>query len=90
MTEKISPIRQIDLLEARANLSHFVALIESGTISELIIAREGAPTVRVAPFSSPCETARILGFLEGQFPSTSQEEFDADNERIAKLFGLEE
>jgi hypothetical protein len=35
--EKISPIRHVDLLEAQANLCHFLVLIESGAIPELII-----------------------------------------------------
>jgi hypothetical protein len=40
------------------------------------------------PIAVPVKDKR-LGLLEGKFPSTSQEEFDADNARIALLFGAD-
>jgi hypothetical protein len=38
------------------------------------------------PLGSPAQAGKRLGLLEGQYPSYSQAEFDADNETIARLF----
>ena len=80
----------VDMLDAKTNLSRLVDRVESGAESEIIIARNGKPAARLVPISSPNKGERRLGLLKGQFPSTSQEEFDADNKPIAKLFGLDE
>jgi antitoxin (DNA-binding transcriptional repressor) of toxin-antitoxin stability system len=76
----------VDLNAAQAKLSQLVGLIESGVESEIIIARNGKPAARLVPVATPVKGKR-LGLLEGRFPSTSQEEFDTDNDRIALLFG---
>jgi prevent-host-death family protein len=78
----------VNMLEAKSNLSRLVDRVESGAEAEIIIARNGKPAAKLVPISPPAKTGKRLGLLEGKFPSTSQEEFDADNELIARLFGV--
>lgn len=80
----------VNMLEAKSNLSRLVEKVESGAESEIIIARNGKPAAKLVPISPPNQTGKRLGLLEGKYPSTSQEEFDADNALIARLFGVSE
>jgi hypothetical protein len=38
------------------------------------------------PIATPLSAGKRLGLVEGQYPSSSQEEFDETNEEIARLF----
>jgi prevent-host-death family protein len=78
----------VNMLDAKSNLSRLVDRVESGVESEIIIARNGKPAAKLVPISPPVKASKRLGLLEGQYPSTSQEEFDADNATIARLFGV--
>jgi prevent-host-death family protein len=78
----------VNMLDAKSNLSRLVDRVESGVESEIIIARNGKPAAKLVPISPPVKAGKRLGLLEGQYPSTSQEEFDADNATIARLFGV--
>jgi prevent-host-death family protein len=78
----------VNMLEAKSNLSRLVDRVESGAEAEIIIARNGKPAAKLVPISPSAKTGKRLGLLEGKFPSTSQEEFDADNELIGRLFGV--
>jgi prevent-host-death family protein len=80
----------VNMLDAKSNLSRLVDRVESGAEAEIIIARNGRPAAKLVPISRTPKGERRLGLLQGQFPSSSQEEFDADNEQVTKLFGLEE
>ena len=80
----------VNMLDAKSNLSRLVEQVESGVESEIIIARNGKPAAKLVPLTAPVKRERRLGLLKGQFPSVTQEEFDADNEEIAKLFGVED
>jgi prevent-host-death family protein len=82
--ETLMPI--IDLFDARANLSRLVEQVESGAETEIIIARNGKPVARLVPIAAPAKSEKRLGLLAGQFPVTSQEEFDAQNEPVSRLF----
>ena len=76
----------VNMLDAKSNLSRLVEQVESGVESEIIIARNGKPAARIVPIAAPVKTGKRLGLLAGQFVSTSQEEFDADNIEIARIF----
>jgi len=76
----------VNMLDAKTNLSRLVEQVESGAESEIIIARNGKPAARLVPIGAPVKTGKRLGLLAGQFPVTSQEDFDADNERVSHLF----
>jgi prevent-host-death family protein len=76
----------VNMLEAKTHLSRLVAEVESGATPEIIIARNGKPAARLAPLAGAAGVGKRLGLLEGLYPSSSQAEFDAANEAIARLF----
>ena len=76
----------INMLEAKTHLSRLVEEVESGATPEIIIARNGKPAARLVAIAAPPGVGKRLGLLEGRYPSSSQAEFDAANEAIARLF----
>jgi len=76
----------VNMPEAKLNLSRLVTRVESGAGEEIIIARNGKPAARLAPIAAPAKSGKRLGLLAGQYPTVSQEDFDADNALIADLF----
>lgn len=76
----------VNMLEAKTNLSRLVEAVESGAEHEIVIARNGKPAARLVPMTPGPRAPRRLGVLNGKYPSMTQEEFDADNELIAKMF----
>ncbi len=75
----------VNMLEAKTNLSRLVEAVESGAEPEIVIARDGRPAARLVPAETGSPPVR-LGLLAGLYPPMSQEDFDADNEEIARLF----
>lgn len=73
----------VNMLEAKSNLSRLVEAVESGEQPEIVIARNGKPAARLVPIESKHKGQRI-GIAEGEF--VVPDDFDADNEEIAKLF----
>jgi prevent-host-death family protein len=76
----------VNMLKAKAKLSQLIKQVESGATSEIVIARNGKPAARLVPIGAPAPAGKRLGLLEGRYPSSSQADFDADNEAIARLF----
>lgn len=76
----------VNMLEAKSSLSRLVDAVESGAESEIIIARNGKPAARLVPLAPKPDTSKRLGLLDGKYRTVTQEEFDASNEEIAKLF----
>jgi prevent-host-death family protein len=76
----------VNMREAKTNLSRLVEQVESGSESEIIIARNGKPAARLVPLGAPLSAGKRLGLVEGEYRSSSQEEFDEANEAIARLF----
>ena len=79
----------VNMFAAKSNLSKLVEQIESGAETEIIIARDGKPAARLAPIEKKATASRRLGLVAGQYATASQEEFDADNQKIAALFSGE-
>lgn len=80
-------MRQVNMLDAKSQLSKLVAAVESGAEKEIVIARNGKPAARIVPIDeAPKQATRRLGVLEGKYPPMSVEEFDALDEEVAKLF----
>ena len=81
-----SAVTTVNMLEAKTNLSRLVDAVESGAEREIIIARNGKPAARIVPLQA--RRPSILGVAKGDFPGydPSLEDFDADNDAIAKLF----
>jgi prevent-host-death family protein len=77
----------VNMLEAKTQLSRLVEEVESGAKSEIVIARNGKPAARLVPIRATAGAGKRLGLLEGRYPSSSQAEFDASNEDVARLFG---
>jgi prevent-host-death family protein len=78
--------RQVNMLEAKTNLSRLVEAVESGAESEIIIARNGKPAARLVPVEETSKRKIRLGLYDGKYPVQTQEEFDADNDLIAAMF----
>lgn len=77
---------KVNMLEAKTNLSKLVDAVESGREREIIIARNGRPAAKLVAISEHTHKPRALGLLDGQFRSMSLEEFNADDEEIARTF----
>ena len=58
-----SPLTQVNIHEAKTNLSRLVERVEAG--EEIVIARAGKPAARLVPLSKP-QTRRQLGLLQGR------------------------
>jgi len=58
-------VTQVNMLEAKTNLSKLVEAVESGKEKEIILARNGKPVARLVPVGKPKN--RRLGIADGQF-----------------------
>jgi prevent-host-death family protein len=66
----------VNMLEAKTNLSRYVASVENGTEPFVIISRGGKPVAKIVPYR--CETAGRIGLAEGAIPYLSSlEEFNS-------------
>ena len=75
---------QVNILEAKTDLSKLVKLIESGKEDCIIIARHGKPLVTMSPYRAQPASKRI-GIAKGKIIPPA--DFDLDNEKIAAMFG---
>lgn len=76
---------QVNMFEAKSQLSRLVEAVESGAMAEIVIARNGKPAARLVPIAAPRHGMR-LGFLAGRFPVPSLEALDRDNDAVAAAF----
>lgn len=74
----------VNMLDAKTRLSQLVEAVESGAEKEIILARNGKPAVRIVPLEA--RKPRRLGLPEGKYADMSLEEFNAQDEEIARLF----
>lgn len=74
---------QVNVLEAKTDLSKLIRLIETNRENEIVVARNGRPVVKIVPIDKKPVSNRI-GIAEGKF--TMPDDFDTDNEYIANLF----
>jgi len=75
---------QVNILEAKTNLSNLVRLIETGKEEYVIIARYGKPVVKMVVYNDAPVSKRI-GVAKGKLKSPM--DLDRHNEEIAELFG---
>ena len=75
---------QVNILEAKTNLSNLVKLIETGQEDTIIIARYGKPVAKMTTYSDIPVSKRI-GVAKGKLKSPA--DLDRDNEEIAAMFG---
>ena len=80
-------MRQVNMLDAKSQLSKLVAAVESGAEKEIVIARNGKPAARIVPIDeAPKQATRRLGIAAGQYGIPSDEEWEALDKEIAELF----
>lgn len=75
---------QVNILEAKTNLSSLVKLVEQGKEEDIIIARYGKPVVKMVLYND-APTSRRIGVAKGKL--RSPEDLDKYNEEIAEMFG---
>ena len=73
----------VNMFEAKSNLSRLVAAVESGSETEIIIARNGRPVARLVPIT-PLSTGQRIGIANGMF--VMPESIDAADKEIEDLF----
>lgn len=73
----------VNMHEAKSRLSALVAAIESGSETEIVIARNGAPAARIMPIGKP-DVSKRIGIAKGKF--TIPDDWDKHDEEIAALF----
>ena len=75
---------QVNILEAKTNLSNLVKLIETGKEERIIIARYGKPVVKMVVYNDAPVSKRI-GVAKGKLKSP--EDLDQYNNEIAAMIG---
>jgi len=75
---------QVNILEAKTNLSNLVKLIETGKEERIIIARYGKPVAKLVACNEAPVSKRI-GVAKGKLKSP--ENLDQYNDEIAEMFG---
>lgn len=75
---------QVNILEAKTELSKLIKLIETGKEDHIIIARYGKPVVKMTVYNET-PVSRRIGIAKGKIQAP--EDLDRYNEEIARLFG---
>ena len=75
---------QVNILEAKTELSKLVRLNETGKEEQIIIARYGKPVVKMT-LCNDAPTSRRIGVAKGKLKSP--DDLDHYNEEIAEQFG---
>ncbi len=75
---------QVNILEAKTNLSSLIRSIETGKEDSIIISRYGKPIAKLVLYTEAPTTKRI-GIAKGKLKSP--ENLDEHNEEIEALFG---
>jgi prevent-host-death family protein len=78
---------QINMLDAKTNLSRLVEAVESGREPEIVIARNGRPAARLVPCRTH-DTGRRIGMAKSKF--VMPESIDSDEATIVALFSGKE
>ncbi|MCI9466170.1 MAG: prevent-host-death protein [Ruminiclostridium sp.] len=75
---------QVNILEAKTELSKLIRLIETGKEDQIIIARYGKPVAKMTVYNDTPVSKRI-GIAKGKLKSP--EDLDQHNDEIVELFG---
>ena len=74
---------QVNVFQAKTELSRLIALLENGSEEEIIIARNGTPVARLVRWNRE-ETKNRIGAAKGFF--RVPDDFNADDGAVASLF----
>ena len=75
---------QVNILEAKTELSKLIRLIETGKEDQIIIARYGKPVAKMTVYNDTPVSKRI-GIAKGKLKSP--EDLDQHKDEIVELFG---
>jgi prevent-host-death family protein len=73
----------INVHQAKTHLSRYREAVETGAEKEVVIARNGRPVAKLVPIDAAPRRPVRLGLAKGKF--RLPDDFDADNDYIAKL-----
>jgi prevent-host-death family protein len=76
----------VNMHEAKTRLSQLVAAVESGSETEIVIARNGKPAARIVPAPAGKPTGPRLGVAAAEWKDIDFEPDPAADEAIARLF----
>ena len=77
---------EVNVYEAKTNMSKLMHLLESGEEKEIIICNRGTPTIRWTLIDSPKKEMRPFGIWKDRYSNTSREDFFSLDEEIAGEF----
>ena len=77
-------VRHVGVQEAKTHLSRLLREVEEG--DEVVLMRGGTAVARIVSERSAPSVADSFGMFAGQFEIA--EDFDADSEELADLFGV--
>ena len=73
----------VNMFEAKTQLSRLVEAVETGTVSEIIIARNGRPAARLVPIL-PVQKGHRIGIARGKFVAPA--DINEDDAAVAAAF----
>jgi antitoxin (DNA-binding transcriptional repressor) of toxin-antitoxin stability system len=79
-------MHQVNIFQAKTELSKLISALENGTDDEIIIARNGKPVAKLLKWEEKSAASRI-GVAKGKF--RVPDDFNADNGLIEVLFTAE-
>lgn len=77
-------VHRVGVHEAKTHLSRLLRDVEQG--GEVILERGGRPIARIVPAVETTSPVSSYGMFAGQF--TMADDFDADSDELADLFGM--
>ena len=79
---------QVNIFEAKTDLSKLINLLETKEEESITIARRGKPVAKLVPYEK--KNRYIIGVAEGDPDlDISLEELNSMNDEILKMFGIE-
>jgi prevent-host-death family protein len=76
--------RRVGVHEAKTHLSRLLHEVEKG--AEIVVVRGGRPVARIVAVGDATAPADSYGLFKGQF--VMGDDFDADSNELADLFGI--
>ena len=76
--------RKVGMLEAKTHLSELIREVEAG--GEVIVLRGKRPVARISRVQSEKPRKSSYGIAKGEFAMS--DDFDADSDELADLFGI--
>ena len=73
---------QVNVFEAKTDLSKLIRLVESGRQASITVARNGKPVAKIVPYENK-PTSKRIGIAKGKF--VVPDNFDVNNEEIAAM-----